>query len=57
MDVAEIVSSSKLVRGLRAANSLQDSTLTYGGRAKRIEIDVPRIDTFSPKKKKSRRTP
>ncbi len=39
-----------------AAISLQDSTLTYNGRAKRIQVDVPRIDTFSPKKKKSRRT-
>ncbi len=38
-----------------AAISLQDSTLTPGGRANRIQIDVPRIDTFSQKKKKSRR--
>jgi len=28
-----------------AAISLQDSTVTYCGRAKRIQIDVPRIDT------------
>ena len=33
-----------------AAISLQDSTLTYDGRAQRIRVDVPRIDTFSPKK-------
>ena len=39
-----------------AAISLQYSTVTYNGRAKRIQIDVPRIDTFSPKKQKSRRT-
>jgi hypothetical protein len=34
-----------LLHLLLAAISLQDSTLTYDGRAKRIQVDLPRIDT------------
>lgn len=34
-----------LLHLMLAAIPLQDSTVTYYGRAKRIQIDVPRIDT------------
>ena len=53
----KISSTAMLLHLVLTAISLQDSTVTYAGRAKRIQIDVPRIDTFSPIKQKSRRTP